>query len=756
MPAVYDFSVEYETSTADGGLTFEMPNHQAGHLLLAYLASDTGAPVFSTATPGWALLWSNTTTACFWKKAASAAEASLVVAATVVETYSGFIVSFEDVDADVAPVFSQTTATGTRIAMPQPAIARANSLVLYGGASTGNNAGLFGVEGDMNQLAISDGTAEGVGCCWALEKAVTATSTLRYMIAPVSISHKFAVVLAPPASGATVIPPHILSDPSTILDTAMSSTSYDANVALANTADTAFGTTIGGKTCNDATASSTADIGLDVNSYHTMNGITNAATANAMSGAQIVLAASRYNVGSRNILTCVRRAAPNNIQTHTSIASGRGTWMGIRSGATNATNYKVWQVYAKDVPTDFGNPVPVVINADNTDNIAALGTLVATDVRNIAVWRGGAKTLTGKDCFGMIWAMGTTVVSSGSGSLDMVGLRKLLATDKERLSIMQQGANQFVMYQLCQLGDGTNAVDFSAEGATVEFPSKRNTAKKLINFNGTDNSLGFILYPPAGGSINFKNATIAAASRQTFQVHASASPAATWDFNGCKLAGLGDVQLRAVTTWTGVTFDDCLTIAQNSAAIDGCTFAGSHIISATLADMGQISNSPMTSAGTGHAIEVSGTAGTVSLSGLNFTGYAAMDGSTGNEAIYVNIATGSVTINIGGGGNTPSIRTAGATVTVNNAVAVTVAANTSLVGAEVRVYELDGAGGTDFGTELAGTESHTTATYIYSGSVGNAVLIQIMKPGFKEFTQAYTMPSIDTTLDILLIPDTNA
>lgn len=715
MPFRRDFQVAYETLTTDAGLTIPMCDYVAGDLLLIYIAADTGTPTWTPPT-GWTQLYANGVTACFWKKA-TASEGDPVVGSTVNETYSGIVMSFGDAYADGAPVYSQTTATGTRVAMPQPATARDNSIIAYFMASTGSNAGMFGVEGDMNQLAISDGSAEGVGAAWALEKVATATSTLRYMIAPVSVTHKASVVVAAPVAGAAVVPNHITSEACVLLDPNIGTLSYDGNTAIAATADTNFGTSIGGKTCNDATVAVTTDFGLDVNSYHGMMGITNAATANQMSGANIVLASGRYNIGNSNILGSVRRGTPNAIQTATTIASGRGVWFGLHSGATGGSNWKVWQVYAKDVPQDFGNPVPIVINPANTDTLATNGTLDTADVRQLGVWRGGVGVLTGKDCFGLFWKMGTTVVSSGTVVMDMPGLKQLIATDKERLSVVQQGANQFMLYQMVQFGDGTNAINMQFDSVAIEFPSKRNVAAGLINFNGTDNSLGLIFYPSATGTIKLTNSIVNGGSKQAFQVHASASASATWDMKGTSVIGMGDVQLRPVWTWTQMTFTNCLTVTQNAAVIDGCKFSGSKIISAALGDMDNISNCQFTSSGTGHAIEVSGSASTISLSGNSFTGYAATNGSTGNEAIYVNIATGTVTLNITGGGSTPSIRTAGATVVVQNAVPVTVTVKDAATLAPIenaRVLVEKSSDGTDIMTGLTNASGVVTTSYAYT------------------------------------------
>lgn len=749
MPFLRDFQVAYETSTADGGLTIPMCDHATGDLMIAYVVSDTGTPTWSGLGTGWALLVNRTTTGIFWKKATSAAEADFVVTGSVVETYSGILEVYGDAYADAAPVYTETTATGVRVAMPQPTTARDNSIVAYFLASTGANAGMFGVESDMNQLAISDGSAEGCGSAWALQK-VAGTSTLRYMIAPVSVTHKAAVVIAAPIAGATVIPNHITSEACTILDSNVSTVAYDGNTPIANTADTNFGTSIAGKTCNDATVAVTADIGLDVNSYHGMMGITNATTANAMSGANIVLAASRYNIGAdTNILTAIRRATPNAIQTMTTIASGRGVWMGLHSGATGGSNWKVWQIYAKDVPQDFGVAVPVIINPSNTDTIATNGTLNTADVRQIGMWCGGVGTLTGKVCFGMFWKMGTTVVSSGTYTMDMPALKRLVATDKERLSIVQQGANQFIVYQMVQFGDGTNPINFQVDSVAIEFPSKKNVAAGLVNFNGTDNSIGFIFYPNSTGTIKCTNSIIYGGSKQTFKFHASTPAGATVDLKGTTIIGMGDVQLNTVwATWTQMTFTNCLTITQNSAVVNGITYSGSKMLSASLADMSNISNSPFTSSGTGHAIEVGGTAATISFAGNTFTGYAASNGSTGNEAIFVNIATGTVTINIVGGGSVPSIRTAGATVNVVAGATVTF---TGLpVGCDIVILTA----GTS--TILTQVDAHGATSYGYSYQGTPTVDIGFIKTGYvPQYLRNLTLGATDSSIPVSLTADRN-
>jgi hypothetical protein len=100
--------------------------------------------------------------------------------------------------------------------------------------------------------------------------------------------------------------------------------------------------------------------------------------------------------------------------------------------------------------------------------------------------------------------------------------------------------------------------------------------------------------------------------------------------------------------------------------------------------------------------------------------------------------------------------TAGGSITVQVAsAALTIAANVSLAGAEVRIYDLDSTGN-NLGTELAGTETCPTATYDYAGTGGNIVWIQVLKTGYEEFGQQVTVPSTASTFTATLRPDSNA
>jgi len=91
---------------------------------------------------------------------------------------------------------------------------------------------------------------------------------------------------------------------------------------------------------------------------------------------------------------------------------------------------------------------------------------------------------------------------------------------------------------------------------------------------------------------------------------------------------------------------------------------------------------------------------------------------------------------------------------------VTITANggaVSLSGAEIRIYDNDNSPAGSFGTELLGTESHGSATYIISTlNAGNEIWIQIMLTGYEEYLLKFTMPTSGTSLPITLKAEQNA
>ena len=138
---------------------------------------------------------------------------------------------------------------------------------------------------------------------------------------------------------------------------------------------------------------------------------------------------------------------------------------------------------------------------------------------------------------------------------------------------------------------------------------------------------------------------------------------------------------------------------------------------------------------------------------ITFTGF--ITDSSGTD-VYWEAASSTLVINKTGGTNFSTWSSAGGTVSLENTVALTIDASVSLVGAEIRIYDLDNSPVGSLGTELDGVESQGSATYLFSGSGGNLIWIQIMLSGYEEFGQSFTMPSSDGDFTALLQADLNA
>lgn len=147
------------------------------------------------------------------------------------------------------------------------------------------------------------------------------------------------------------------------------------------------------------------------------------------------------------------------------------------------------------------------------------------------------------------------------------------------------------------------------------------------------------------------------------------------NLEGCTFTDMGTFGFLANTTALNCTFRRTDTITLAGATLTGCAIddnrATTAVLAATPAGAALVSGCTFTSDGTGHGLEITGTAANITLTDNTWTSYAGTDGSTGNEAVYVNIATGSMNLTISGG-TTPSVRTAGCVVTViSGAVSVT-------------------------------------------------------------------------------------
>lgn len=245
---------------------------------------------------------------------------------------------------------------------------------------------------------------------------------------------------------------------------------------------------------------------------------------------------------------------------------------------------------------------------------------------------------------------------------------------------------------------------------------------------------------------------------------------ATVNINNCTFTDMDIFNFQTNTSVNDTVFRRCGLVTQGGAVVDQCIFDNPSgtvgLTVASPANLGLVTNTTFNSDGTGHAIQLNGTASDCTLSGDIFNGYASTNGSTGNEAIFVNIATGNMTINITNGGNTPSIRTAGATVTVSNSKTFTV---TNVVeNSEVRIYRasdlVEFGGVENVSASPSGVSNVTVSSdpdnigrfrvaYSYGYTVDTPIFVVVLHNSYQALRPSFTLKSVDTALQVTQIAD---
>lgn len=308
-----------------------------------------------------------------------------------------------------------------------------------------------------------------------------------------------------------------------------------------------------------------------------------------------------------------------------------------------------------------------------------------------------------------------------------------------------QGEGQLLLRSSIQIGDGSRQTYYNGLGTSIEFPADFVALGKQKFWNVPAEGVEIRVKASATDTIRFGGGAIRGASRQKFVIDPTSSPSAYYDFAGAVFLGLS-VTWQAGITCNGASFVECYTITANGGTFDECSFRrSSSAIALTTGDPGEISNCEFTSAGTGHAIEIT-QPGTYTFAGNTFEGYGA-DGTT-DAAIYNN-SGGAVTLNITGGGDTPTVRNGtGASTTVNNNVSITIEG--LVAGSALRVERVSD-------NALMVENASTSTSEVVSVAGGTNYRIKVRKgtsaPKYQPFATHTGTLSGDTTVFVQQIPD---
>jgi hypothetical protein len=754
------YFVEMAQSTGTAGVTVSanMPSHQADDILIAYVTLDTGT---ITLPAGWNALPSapanpvtnGIVTYLAYIKAATAAETFSV---TTADAYTIGIYCFRDVDTTtpfdgVTPV-NTTGTTGYTVTSSAVTTNTADALVVYLVAqetpsttpsSVLVNPGVMWIDG-FDSTGVTATTSAHQAAAWYINRATGASPTPTFQSNVTSTFTRATFALRNKSGGR--IPAYIddVTAPALCLThahhvgtTAIGGVTFPA--ALTSTAN------INGKT----TATSTATLGADfgINPYASGAGRTAAITAaTALNGFEVNFSATKNFTTGLLMGSLIALNPKSGTFGLGSIAQG-GLVARVGSGATN---WEAYQIAAKDTNVTTENRYIFAIQpGDTTTDYGTPGSATNTAAVKYVQILMNCPAFAANVYLSELHQVYTQVVSGGDDSFP-VDVDGLVAVGKSFiLPVFQKtGASGMVANAPIQIGGG-DAVNFQVDSGVIQFPRIYDTAKKEIAYHAAINKVGISYAGKSGDVIKHTNSLVSAPSEYYWEIHPSATSAAAWDFSGLSIVG-AKVTLRPVVTFTAMTFTNCTGgVTTTGSTITNCSFINTKAVASSPANAALISGCTFDkTAGTNYAIEITGTAANITLSGNLFTGYAASNGSTGNEAIFVNIASGTMNITIGGGGSTPSIRTAGATVNVISGATVTF---TGLpVGTDIVILTA----GTS--TILQQVDSHGSTSYAWGYSGTPTVDVGFIKPGYvPQYIRNLALSSSDSSIPVSLSVDRN-
>lgn len=346
------------------------------------------------------------------------------------------------------------------------------------------------------------------------------------------------------------------------------------------------------------------------------------------------------------------------------------------------------------------------------------------------------------------YGRGELIVTDGdasNGYATFAGMATTNDTQSYKWGLFQDQAGGYLWKGLISLGTASSGiVDFRDSNRSIIVDS---TPRTYAAFNKIE-----VTY--SGSNVEWTGINISALdpdqlSPGSFEM--SGDPIVSIDT--CSFTDMTTFVFLSTATITDTTFRRCDQITQNSATIDGCVMDQPPVASGTAFvvsdDPSLISSSAFTSAGQGHAIEITDT-GTYGLSADFFTGYGAS--GTLNAAIYNN-SGGLVTLNITNFGDTPTYRNgSGASTVVNNAVDLDLKIidenQANVQDAWCAVYD---SGSVQLMNEQSLSDGTATESYNYLGE--ESAVVRVRKYGYKYYKSNQTITSAGLSLTITLVAD---
>lgn len=754
MPAIRDYAVTIYAAVTTS-MVCEMPVHESGDLLVAFVNKDTNT---AFTTPGtWTALQTQVSAGAaggiYTKRAASSSEA--VTFALTSETCLAVIVSvkgcYGSTAADAVSASAKSGADDSTLPLAGVGITPAhdNSLILQW-LSTDTGFGPAVLPGWVN-LFMGD-TGANSGCLsYTRQRTAAAIAAPDHWGASQDDSRAFAIAIRDDGNNSEVdayISPGTV--PSTLISSLVGIDAAAAGIIAANKGTWVAASpmdiaSVGGKTMTWVAGAAAADSGF--NPFRGAQRHVATSSTTVLYGQEMrFTSAMDLTALSGVIFGTFRMQLPRDYLDLSNVARG-----GLLIGIADAENdYRFWTIAAQfSKTTDPSNRQNFAIEVSTTDtDYATSGTLALNAINDLYLAGSGYYGALAVE-YSELWLLGETQLAGGTAAypFDFLAMEVAINNGSGYIPLFVRSGAAATVWTRLKFGGG-DPIHVEVSLRTFQFPRKSD-GSDYLDFHVSNNVIGIEFHGQDRGSgdvdtLHFMGCVFTSDSPYYWRFNTSHDADTDLDFTGSTVVG-ATITLQSTVSLESMAFTDCPSFTQNTAELDGCTLQNTKI---TANDPSKLSGCSFTSAGTGHAIEIT-TPGTYSFVGNIFSGYAGTDGTTGNEAVYNN-SGGAVILNISGGGGTPSIRNgAGASTTINNNAVLTISG--LVTGSDVVVY----AAGTTTVLDDSQENSGTTFAYQYPvADAGDSVDVGVFLAGYIPFyIRGYVLAAVNASLPVAQVVD---
>jgi len=575
MPRVVNTKPDNE-NTSSGTFIVELPEHEENDLILILAGGDNRNSVF-TATAGWTKIDDITeegtglSTAGWWKVAgASEASPTLTAASGDCKWVSCvFVVKGFD-NSSGNPIDSSRAASGGDADEPAPGLTTSTNdclilQFLHGQYSSRthvatNTSALF--------LSYSESDRSSLASYWSYEETAGVTGDVLWIDS--YRSNKSFGTIAIKDDGSANRPEYI--DPDVITNSLLSvGINMGGNTFPYGTDDQDADdhiTTIDGKTVDPITTTwgNTSAIGV----YPWFAG----GTLNETNGTDgrlyggTLKPTTPYDFSDGYFACIMQQYFPT---------SGYDKEQGgiVIAFLDSSDNWRAYTAAVTEGGLNLYTQKPIVVDlGSNTELLDSSGTLDVSDIDRVCLF------LSHNYNSGMSFSSFTkvrTVVGAilGGNATTPATYKALNDIGPSNQHILfqnagNQGFNQFVSFMPVKVGNGTDTVNFNANGSALSFGKKSVRSENFFQCAIDDNHFGLELYGVAGDTIKLPNSSVGSSHPFYFRIHVDSTASASWGFSSFLINGAGEVTLRDIgNVYGGLLITNSAQVGTNGADLTG-------------------------------------------------------------------------------------------------------------------------------------------------------------------------------------------